>query len=70
LRRCENKGLAERGVRILLKAKDNEIDVVHSMVTGLQTGRKERVWKLLILQEALRGYTPIPGVLQKEAASC
>jgi hypothetical protein len=70
LHRCENKGLAERAIRILVESKDNEIDRVRSMVTGLQTGRKERVWKLLILQETLRGYTPIPGVLQKEAVSC
>jgi hypothetical protein len=28
LHRCENKGLAERAIRIFVKTKDNEIDMV------------------------------------------
>jgi len=70
LHRCENKGLAERAIRIFVKTKDNEIDMVPAGSNWFANrARRESLEVVDSKRERPEVYLP-RGVLQKDAVNC
>jgi hypothetical protein len=68
---CENKGVAGKGIRKVVKTKGQQIRLPGGTegepgdwVTELQTDREKRVWKLLIPKGRFSG-VPRPGCFGK-----